>query len=156
MSIEYKEARTRTYREGQIVFVEGDPAFEAFIVLSGSVAVSIGQGKSRKVLDIITKNQMFGEMAIIADMPRTATVVCLEPTELVVVDRSLIEPKIREMDPYIKYLMESLIDRLFRTSRWTDPQPKRVLEVMPPATEYALARESDNATDDAIEQEKDS
>lgn len=152
--MQYKEANTRRFKKGQLVFVEGDDAFEAYIVRLGSVEISIGKGRDRKVLDIIHENQMFGEMGIIADIPRTATVRCLEDTELVVVDRSLIEPKIKAMDPYIKYLMESLIDRLFRTSRWNDPQPKRILEIMPAATEYALSRESDNSVDGEIEQDK--
>ncbi|MBO6560889.1 MAG: cyclic nucleotide-binding domain-containing protein [Nisaea sp.] len=124
--MQYKEAKTRRYKKGQLVFAEGDEAFEAFIVLLGSVEISIGIGKGRKVLDVITENQMFGEMGVIADIPRTATGRCLEDTELVVVDRSLIEPKIREMDPYIRYLMDSLISRLVRTSHGIRPERKGV------------------------------
>lgn len=130
MSIEYKEARTRNYRSGDVIFFEGDAAYEAYIVRTGRVEVSIGRGRTRKVLDTIGPNQMFGEMAIIAEMRRSATVTCLEDTELVVVDRNLIEPKIRQMDPYLKYLMESLIDRLFRTSRWSQSGSPRVLEIL--------------------------
>ncbi|UUX51645.1 cyclic nucleotide-binding domain-containing protein [Nisaea acidiphila] len=133
--MQYKEANTRRYKKGQFVFVEGDDAFEAYIVLLGSVEISIGKGAGRKVLDVITENQMFGEMGVIADIPRTATGRCLEDTELVVVDRGLIETKVRDMDPYIRYLMESLISRLIRTSHGVRPDragvPSRLSEERP-------------------------
>ncbi|WP_420403469.1 cyclic nucleotide-binding domain-containing protein [Nisaea sp.] len=115
--MQYKEAKAQRYKKGQFVFEEGDKAFEAFIVQRGSVEIYIGTERNEKVLDVITRNQMFGEMGVIADIPRTATARCLEDTELVAVDRSLIQAKIKEMDPYIRYLMDSLISRLVRTSR---------------------------------------
>jgi len=120
--MEYKEARVRRYSKGQYVFVEGDAAFEAYIVSSGSVEISISKGRERRVLDVITRNQMFGEMGVIADIPRTASGLCLEDCELIVIDRELIESKIRAMDPYIRYLMDSLISRLVRTSHGIRPE----------------------------------
>ncbi|WP_028467745.1 Crp/Fnr family transcriptional regulator [Nisaea denitrificans] len=115
--MQYKEPPTRRYSKGQKIFVEGDESREAFILRSGSVEVSIGTGSDRKVLDVITANQMFGEMGLIGNTARTATVKCLEETVVTVVDRKLIEAKVEEMDPYIRYLMQSLIDRLARTSK---------------------------------------
>ena len=115
--MEYKDPPTRRYSKGQTIFSEGDESREAFILRSGSVEVSIGKGLDRKVLDIITANQMFGEMGLIGNTARTATVKCLEDTVVTVVEREMIEVKIRDMDPYIRYLMQSLIDRLARTSK---------------------------------------
>lgn len=117
--MQYKEPPTRRYSKGQKIFVEGDESREAFILRSGSVEVSIGTGSDRKVLDVITANQMFGEMGLIGNTARTATVKCLEETVVTVIDRKLIEAKVEEMDPYIRYLMQSLIDRLARTSKKT-------------------------------------
>ena len=115
--MEYKDPPTRRYSKGQTIFSEGDESREAFILRSGSVEVSIGKGLDRKVLDVITANQMFGEMGLIGNTARTATVKCLEDTVVTVVEREMIEIKIRDMDPYIRYLMQSLIDRLARTSK---------------------------------------
>ena len=69
------------------------------------------------MLGVIIANQMFGEMGLIGNTARTATVKCLEDTVVTVVEREMIEVKIRDMDPYIRYLMQSLIDRLARTSK---------------------------------------
>lgn len=117
--MEYKDPPTRRYSKGQKIFNEGDESREAFILRSGSVEVFIGSGKDRRSLDIITTNQMFGEMGLIGNTARTATVQCLEDTVVTVIDRKLIEAKVDEMDPYIRYLMQSLIDRLTRTSKKT-------------------------------------
>lgn len=129
--MQYKDPPTRRYSKGQKIFVEGDKAREAFILRSGSVEVSIGEGRNRKVLDTITANQMFGEMGLIQNTPRTATIKCLEDTVVTVVARELIEIKISEMDPYIKYLMQSLIDRLARTSKKVGDKPLRPVDLLP-------------------------
>jgi len=129
--MQYKDPPTRRYSKGQKIFVEGDKAREAFILRSGSVEVSIGEGRDRKVLDVITANQMFGEMGLIGNTPRTATVKCLEETEVTVVERELIEIKIEEMDPYIKYLMQSLIARLARTSQKVGKTRPRPVDLLP-------------------------
>ncbi|WP_193173696.1 Crp/Fnr family transcriptional regulator [Nisaea nitritireducens] len=129
--MQYKEPPTRRYSKGQKIFVEGNEAREAFILRSGSVEVSIGEGRNRRVLDIITANQMFGEMGLIGNMPRTATVKCLEETVVTVVAREMIEDKIEEMDPYIRYLMQSLIDRLARTSQKIGKTRLQPLDLLP-------------------------
>lgn len=129
--MKYKDPPTRRYSKGQKIVVEGDEPREAFILRHGSVEVSIGEGRNRKVLDTITANQMFGEMALIHNRRRTATATCLEDTEVTVVAKELIEIKISEMDPYIKYLMQSLIDRLARTSKKVGVKPLRPLDLSP-------------------------
>ncbi|MEO9902893.1 cyclic nucleotide-binding domain-containing protein [Nisaea sp.] len=128
--MEYKDPPTRRYNKGDVIFSEGDPGDEAFILRSGSIEVSVGTGKDRKSLDVITANQMFGEMSVIGNVPRTATAQCLEDTLVTVVDRKLVQIKIAEMDPYIRYLMQSLIDRLTRTSkRVARSRPQGLLEI---------------------------
>lgn len=129
--MQYKDPPTRRYSKGQQIFVEGDESREAFILRSGSVEVSIGKGRDRKVLDTITANQMFGEMGLIGNMPRTATIKCLEETVVTVVAREMIEAKINEMDPYVRYLMQSLIDRLARTSRQAGRTRSLPLNLLP-------------------------
>lgn len=54
--MQYKDPPARRYRKGQKIFVEGDKAREAFVVRGGSLEVSIGEGGSCKMLDIITAN----------------------------------------------------------------------------------------------------
>jgi Cyclic nucleotide-binding domain/Domain of unknown function (DUF4388) len=58
---------------GQIVFQQGDPADAVYIVRSGSVEVIQGDDPP-KILAYVTAGECFGEMALIHETPRTATI----------------------------------------------------------------------------------
>ena len=64
-------APTRTYKAGDIIFRQGDPAEELFIVKSGKVEIRLGN----RLLDTLPELSIFGEMALIDHSPRSATVV---------------------------------------------------------------------------------
>ena len=58
---------------GQIIFREGDPPDGLYVIKSGNVAVLRGQN-SPKVIAYLTAGECFGEMAIVQETPRTATI----------------------------------------------------------------------------------
>ena len=64
-------APVRAFRQGEIIFREGDPATEIYVIKSGKVDVSSGN----RQLATIGENGIFGEMALIDNAPRSATVV---------------------------------------------------------------------------------
>ena len=70
---------TRSYRAGDIIFKEGDAGSEFFVVKSGSVSVRLGN----RTLRTIGEGDIFGEMALIDNEPRSATIVA--DTDTVVV-----------------------------------------------------------------------
>ena len=72
-------APAREYKAGDVIFRQGDPAEELFIVKSGTVEIRLGN----RLLDTLTERSIFGEMALIDRGPRSATVVAA--TDAVVV-----------------------------------------------------------------------
>jgi CRP/FNR family transcriptional regulator, cyclic AMP receptor protein len=58
-------------KAGDVIFSEGDPARELYIVKSGTVEVRLGN----RLLDTLSELSIFGEMALIDSSPRSATVV---------------------------------------------------------------------------------
>jgi CRP-like cAMP-binding protein len=70
-------ATTRTFAAGTTIVREGDTSMAVYVVLSGRVAVEIG-GKSVRELGV---DAFFGELGVMEDAPRSASVVALEPTE---------------------------------------------------------------------------
>ena len=70
---------TRAVKEGTLIFQEGDKADGLFIVKSGQVAIRLGN----RTLAELTTNNIFGEMALIDDAPRSATAVAVTDVELV-------------------------------------------------------------------------
>jgi CRP-like cAMP-binding protein len=72
-------APTRSYKAGDVIFREGEPAQELYIVKSGRVEVRLGN----RVLDTLPELSIFGEMALVDHSPRSATVVAATDTTIV-------------------------------------------------------------------------
>lgn len=58
------------YQEGEIIFSEGETGDGMYIILVGNVEII----KKGKVIGTLKQNDFFGEMAILSDVPRNATV----------------------------------------------------------------------------------
>ena len=69
----------RTFKQGEIIFREGDPATELYVVKSGKVDITSGN----RLLATIGENGIFGEMALIDKEPRSATVTAASDVEVV-------------------------------------------------------------------------
>jgi CRP/FNR family cyclic AMP-dependent transcriptional regulator len=72
-------APTRSYKAGDVIFREDEPAQELYIVKSGRVEVRLGN----RVLDTLPELSIFGEMALVDHSPRSATVVAATDTTIV-------------------------------------------------------------------------
>ncbi|MGH2933608.1 MAG: cyclic nucleotide-binding domain-containing protein [Gaiellaceae bacterium] len=81
------ELKTVQVEEGDVVVRQGAPADKFFIIVDGEVDVlHEQQGETRRVATL-GKGQFFGEMAVLRDTPRTATVQATRPTTLFAMDR---------------------------------------------------------------------
>lgn len=73
--------RRAAYSEGDVIFHEGESSLEAYRILSGKVEITI-KGKHRPViLAQLGDGDIFGEMAMIEERPRSATARCTADTE---------------------------------------------------------------------------
>ncbi len=74
---------SRSYREGEVIFVEGDIGRALFILDSGSVALTrLGANGKQIPLYTLNPGDFFGEMALLESLPRTATATATEKTHL--------------------------------------------------------------------------
>jgi nucleotide-binding universal stress UspA family protein len=81
-------ARIRTYQRGELIVREGEMATGCFIIASGRVEVVKGEhGSHPTPLATLGAGEFFGEMAVIDDHPRSASVRALEETECVAIGR---------------------------------------------------------------------
>ncbi len=75
--------KQRTCRKGELLFREGDPGDELFLILSGSVAVTVKPQRGAEItLSEISAGNFLGEMSIIEQAPRSATCRALADCEL--------------------------------------------------------------------------
>ena len=72
-------APLRTFKQGEVIFREGDPASELYVIKSGRVDVASGN----RLLATLDANGIFGEMALIDKEPRSATVTAVTDVEVV-------------------------------------------------------------------------
>jgi hypothetical protein len=63
-----------TFEPGRIIFHQGEEAQCAYFIRSGEVEVLQGAGSDQKVIATLSRGQYFGEMALIHNAPRNATV----------------------------------------------------------------------------------
>lgn len=77
------------FRTRQTIFREGKSRRTAYIILSGSVRVFKGQKGREITIDILEERDCFGEMAILDQEPRSASVATMKNARLLVIQRSL-------------------------------------------------------------------
>jgi CRP-like cAMP-binding protein len=76
------------YEKGEVVFQPGDFGDTMYIIQSGAVEISQIHGKREIVLALLEKGEFFGEMALLDDHPRSATVTAICQTRLLPLTRS--------------------------------------------------------------------
>ncbi|MFN7667953.1 MAG: cyclic nucleotide-binding domain-containing protein, partial [Burkholderiales bacterium] len=81
-------SRSRVYPKGSVVVNEGDPSHALFIVKSGSLKVYLNDEEGKEVvLSMLEPGEYFGELGLIDDAPRSASVVALENSDLLQVPK---------------------------------------------------------------------
>ena len=68
----------RTYQAGEMIFAEFEPGDTFYLIQSGHVQLIKLIGDIEKTLDILQPSEMFGEMAILENSPRSATAIALD------------------------------------------------------------------------------
>ncbi len=112
-----------TYAKGEVIFQEGEKGDSLYIVLKGQVKVCLYDEDGREyILAAIGKDGFFGELALIDELPRSANVITLEDSELLIIRRNdftrllmenptitiailkVLSRRLREADERIKWL----------------------------------------------------
>jgi CRP-like cAMP-binding protein len=105
-----------TFYKGEIIFLEGQSSKCAYIIDSGLVGIyredSFG---NRSLVRTLEKNDIFGEMGLIDKYPRSATVIALQDTRCMVIERSRFD-YLKKFNPhFVASLIKSLTEKLRAT-----------------------------------------
>jgi CRP-like cAMP-binding protein len=82
----------RTYHTGEALFLEGDIGRAVFILESGSVDITrLDEAGRPKTIYTVKPGEFFGEMALLEQLPRTASAVATERSRLYLLYRSKLD-----------------------------------------------------------------
>jgi CRP/FNR family cyclic AMP-dependent transcriptional regulator len=108
----------RSVARGTMIMAAGDPTDSLYIVLSGRLKVMMSDADGKEViLTIIGPGEFFGEMGLIDDAPRSASVVAIEPCELLAITRRDFKKCLAENFEMSMAVMRGLVRRLREADR---------------------------------------
>lgn len=99
----------RTFKQGEIIFAEGDPPGSLYIIEAGMVEISRGSGEEKVVLAERSANDVLGEMALVDNQPRSATAKALTDVQVIEIGEEQFSRYIRELNPLIYHVFRSLV-----------------------------------------------
>jgi CRP-like cAMP-binding protein len=82
-----KEASGKLYKDGDIILEEGSHGREMYIIQSGKVVVSKGSAHGERVVAELCEGEVFGELSILDERPRSATVKAVGETRVTAIDK---------------------------------------------------------------------
>lgn len=106
-----------TYHRGEIVFLQGDTGDAMYIIQSGAVEVSQSLNGQRKVIAILEKGDLFGEMALLQNEVRSATVTAICRTRLITLTKTQLVGRLKRDPDVSLHLLKKLIQRIHRAHR---------------------------------------
>jgi CRP-like cAMP-binding protein len=109
-----KLATTRKYKASSVIVRQGDTSMSFYVILSGRVRIEQELGDNQRLLlRDLGPGGYFGEMGLIDDMPRSATVVAVEPTECALLAKWDFGNELRE-DPDIATALLPILSQRIR------------------------------------------
>jgi CRP/FNR family cyclic AMP-dependent transcriptional regulator len=97
-------------REGTVITREGRPGREFFVLVSGTARVT----KDGKAIAELGAGDWFGEIALLTDTPRTATITATSPVDVLVITDRRFRNVVETMPSIALKILASLADRLGR------------------------------------------
>jgi CRP-like cAMP-binding protein len=103
----------------EVLFQEGEPGDALYVIVEGEVAV-LAEGPPRVEMARLGAGSFIGEVALMTDQPRSATVAATTPSELLRIDRVTLSRVLADhgdvLRAVLRFVRDRLVDRWMRTS----------------------------------------
>jgi CRP-like cAMP-binding protein len=101
-----------SYADGEVLLRQGDPGDAAFLIIAGKADVTIDTEKGPLTVATLGNHDFVGEIALLCDVPRTATVTARSELEALRIEKELFFRLIGEFPEIAKEVMRELAGRL--------------------------------------------
>lgn len=103
----------RNYPRGRTIVAEGEPSQSLYILLSGRAKVQRSDSEGKEViLAVIGPGEFFGEMSLIDDAPRSASVITLESSDFMAINKDGFKAMLLQNTDIGMQVMRGLVRRL--------------------------------------------
>ncbi len=106
-----------TFRDGEVLFSQGDSGESAYIIVDGEAEVQVATPDGPLTVAQFGRNDLVGEIAILCDVPRTATVKASSKLETMVISKDLFFRLVMEFPQIAVEIMRELARRLEATNQ---------------------------------------
>ena len=110
------------YYPGQAIFKEGQSGHKAFLVEKGQVALTRNHDGQTVEIALIGPKALFGEMAIIGNVPRMATATAVKETVCVSITRHRLDDAMAGVSVKYRTMIEVMLDYIRETLPWESRQ----------------------------------
>ncbi|MBA3823362.1 MAG: cyclic nucleotide-binding domain-containing protein [Ktedonobacterales bacterium] len=107
-------ARERQYQPGEEIVREGDTGVGLFVLTAGQVRVTQVRAGTPFDLGVLGDGQVFGELSLLDDLPRTATITAIEPSTVIIVPIWDFRAALRDNPSMALSMLRSLSQRIRR------------------------------------------
>jgi len=105
----------RTYPRNSVILNQGDEATSLYIVLSGRLKVYRSDAEGREfILATLSEGDHFGELALVDDAPRSASVATLEPCKLLSLSKASFQESLMGQSKLATQLIQRLAGKVRR------------------------------------------
>ena len=106
-----------SFMEGDEICREGDTGDAAFIILEGKADISVKAANGPMIVATLGKNDIIGEIAVLCDVPRTATVTAKSDLETLRVAKDNFFQLVTQFPQIGIQVMHELANRLHQTTQ---------------------------------------
>ncbi len=110
--------RRQRFGRDEVVFYQGDPGDSFYVILSGQVKVSVSSPEGQEaILVMLDAGESFGELALLDEQPRSATIEATRPTEVLVMRKDEFHRLIHQHPDIALSLLRVMTKRLRDTDQ---------------------------------------
>ncbi len=126
----FDEFDRKIFQENEVVFRKGDEGDCAYLIEKGTIEIFVSSGTTEQRLSLFGKGELFGEVALLDQLPRTATARATENTVLIPIQRRVVANLLDNCDPILRHLLLVILERFRGAQTATSSQtPENQLQI---------------------------
>jgi CRP-like cAMP-binding protein len=111
-----KTSIVERFADGQAIVTEGIVSTKAYIILSGQVRVLKRVSEKNVVIGTLKEGDVFGEMGLFGNSPRTASVTAIGDVNVGIIDKKYFDKLLDKTPAELKLIVLALVERLMVTT----------------------------------------